>query len=66
MEMIKMCEGQHMMHGMGRMHRNHGMHCFRQFLTKEEQVEMLKHYKEWLEKEAKGVGEQIEKLEKAS
>ena len=47
------------MHGMG-------CECHRQFLTKEEQVEMLEYYKKWLEKEAKGVQEEIEKLQKAS
>ena len=36
----------------------------RSFLTKEEKVEMLKEYKETLEKEAKGVGERIKELEK--
>jgi hypothetical protein len=36
----------------------------RNFLTKEEKVELLKEYKENLEKEAKGVGERIKDLEK--
>ena len=36
----------------------------RGFLTKEEKVELLKEYKEDLEKEAKGVSERIEELEK--
>ena len=36
----------------------------RGFLTKEEKVELLKEYKENLEKEAKGVGERIKELEK--
>jgi len=36
----------------------------RNFLTKEEKVEMLADYKESLEKEAKGVAEQIERLKK--
>lgn len=36
----------------------------RDFLTKEEKTEMLKEYKENLEKEAKGVGERIKELEK--
>ena len=36
----------------------------RSFFTKEEKVEMLKNYKESLEKEAKGVGERIKDLEK--
>lgn len=37
---------------------------YRSFLTREEKVEMLKEYKENLEKEAKGVGERIKELEK--
>ena len=37
----------------------------RSFLTREEKLEMLKEYKETLEKEAKGVGERIKDLEKA-
>lgn len=36
----------------------------RSFLTKEEKVEMLKEYQEALEKEAKGVAERIEELQK--
>jgi len=36
----------------------------RNFLTKEEKLEILKGYKEELEKEAKGVGERIKQLEK--
>lgn len=36
----------------------------RGFLTNEEKVEMLKEYKEELEKEAKGVAERIKELEK--
>ena len=36
----------------------------RNFFTKEERVEMLKEYKNTLEKEAKGVGEKINQLEK--
>lgn len=36
----------------------------RQFLTKDEKIEMLKEYKESLEQEAKGVGERIKDLEK--
>jgi hypothetical protein len=38
----------------------------RNFLTKGEKVEMLKEYKESLEKEAKGVAERIKELEKAN
>lgn len=37
----------------------------RNFLTKDEKIEMLKEYKESLEKEAKGVGERIGELKKA-
>ena len=55
-----MCHGEH------RMYRNHGMFCFRQFLTKEEKIEHLEEYKKWLEKEKKGVEETIEELKKAS
>ena len=36
----------------------------RNFLTKEERIELLKEYKENLEKEAKGVSERIKELEK--
>jgi len=48
------------------------MNCYcgcdgeRSFLTKEEKIEMLKDYKDYLEKEAKGVEERIEELRKAS
>lgn len=38
----------------------------RSFLTREEKLEMLKEYKETLEKEAKGVSERIKELEKAN
>ena len=34
----------------------------RSFLTREEKVEILKDYKESLEKEAKGIGERIKEL----
>ena len=37
---------------------------FRQFLTKEEKIELLKEYKESLEKEAKGITERIKELQK--
>jgi hypothetical protein len=40
------------------------MQCGRHFLTKEEKLEMLQHYKEWLDSEAKGVEETIVKLRK--
>lgn len=36
----------------------------RNFLTKEEKIQLLKEYKEYLEKEAKGVSERIKDLEK--
>jgi hypothetical protein len=38
----------------------------RRFLTKEERIDLLKEYKEDLEKEAKGVEERIRELEKAA
>ncbi len=38
----------------------------RSFLTNEEKVEMLKEYRDSLEKEAKGVSERIRQLEKGS
>ncbi len=34
----------------------------RKFLTKEEKIEMLQEYKDYLEKEAKGVSERIEQI----
>jgi len=36
----------------------------RGFFTKEEKIDMLKDYKESLEKEAKGVAEKIKQIEK--
>ena len=36
----------------------------RSFLTREEKVEMLKEYKQNLEKESKGVAERIKEIEK--
>jgi len=54
-----------MCYGPQGMHRNHGMHCWRSFLTKEEKIEHLEEYKKWLEKETKGVEEAIENLKKA-
>jgi hypothetical protein len=56
----KMCNEQY-----GR-YRNHGMQCWRHFLTKDEKIEMLEEYKKWLEKETKGVEERIKELNKAS
>ena len=35
----------------------------RQFLTKEEKIEMLKEYKESLEREVRDIAERIEELE---
>jgi hypothetical protein len=36
----------------------------RSFFTKEEKIEMLKEYRESLEKEAKGVAERIKEMQK--
>ena len=36
----------------------------RNFLTKEEKVEMLREYKEHLDKESKGISERIKEIEK--
>ena len=38
----------------------------RRFLTRDEKVEMLKEYKDSLEKEVRGIAERIKELEKAS
>jgi len=38
----------------------------RNFLTRDEKVEMLQEYKESLEKEAQGVSEKIEQITKAA
>jgi len=35
----------------------------RSFLTKEEKIEMLKEYKEYLDKESKGTSEKIKELQ---
>lgn len=52
----------------GKSHGSYGCggncECDRKFLTKEEKVEMLKEYKDTLNKELKGVSETIEELEK--
>lgn len=37
---------------------------YRNFLTKEEKIEMLREYKESLEKEVKGISEKIRALER--
>ena len=42
----------------------HGCCGERSFFTKEEKVEMLKEYKDSLEKEAKGVAERIKEMQK--
>ena len=42
----------------------HGCCGQRSYFTKDEKVEMLKEYKESLEKEAKGVAERIKQLKK--
>lgn len=42
---------------------NIGFHRPRSFLTKEEKVELLKEYKNELEKEVKGVSERLKELE---
>ena len=57
-----MCKERYMMFGMHNLHCHYG----RNFLTKEEKMEHLKEYKNWLEKEKKGVEEKIEELNKAS
>lgn len=46
--------------------QEYGCNCGapRGFFTKEERIEMLKEYKDSLEKEAKGVSERIKELEK--
>ncbi len=50
------------------MHGDCGNNCgygqMRNFLTKEEKIELLQEYKQYLEKEAKGVSERIKELEK--
>jgi uncharacterized protein (DUF2164 family) len=38
----------------------------RSFFSREEKIQMLKEYKDYLEKEAKGVSEKIKDLEKAA
>jgi hypothetical protein len=46
------------------MHGHDEHNCGRQFFTKEERAEVMKRYKEWLEKEAKGVEEALERMKK--
>ncbi len=49
------------------MHEYCGCECSpRNFLTREEKLEMLKEYKQWLEKEGKGVAERIKELQKSN
>ena len=38
----------------------------RSFLTREEKIEMLKEYKDVLDKESQGVAEKIKEMEKAA
>ena len=45
-------------------HGHDPLMCGRSFFTKEERAEMLGMYKEWLEKEAKGVEEHLERMKK--
>ncbi len=40
--------------------------CGRHFLSREEKVEKMKQYREWLVKETKGVDEAIAELEKGA
>jgi len=52
-------------------HMNHAMqsmqcHGGRHFFTKEEKIEHLEHYKQWLENETKGVKEAIKQLQKTT
>lgn len=57
---IIMCRVQ----GHGMMHGHGDDMCGRHFFTKEETAEVMQRYKEWLEKEAKGVEEAIEQMSK--
>ena len=52
-------------HGHGHGHGDSCCHGARHFLTREEKIEHLEMYKEWLEKEAQGVKEAIDELKKA-
>ena len=51
-------------HGPGAMHGHDDRMCGRQFCTKEERAEVMERYKEWLEREAKGVGEALDRMNK--
>ena len=55
-----------MCHEPNGMYRTHKIHCWRQFFTKEEKIEMLEEYKKRLEKEIEGVIQTIEKIKRAS
>jgi len=46
-------------------HGHYPGHYPRRFLTKEEQIEHLTKYKEWLQNEAKGIDEAIANLKEA-
>jgi hypothetical protein len=50
--------------GHGTMHGDNDQMCGRHFFTKEERAEVMNRYKEWLEKEAKGVEEALERMSK--
>ena len=51
-------------HGPDMMHGHDDHMCGRQFFTQEERAEVLERYKVWLEKEAKGVQEEIDRITK--
>ncbi|HYY67997.1 MAG TPA: hypothetical protein VE572_06600 [Nitrososphaeraceae archaeon] len=46
-------------------HSGRGFQRARSFLTKEERIELLKEYKQDLERESQGVAERIKELEAA-
>jgi hypothetical protein len=50
--------------GSGMFHGKDDHMSGRHFFTKEERAEVLERYKEWLEKEAKGVEEAIDRMNK--
>jgi hypothetical protein len=58
--MVMYCKGG----GHGMAHGHAPSTCGRSFFTKEEKAEMLEMYKDWLEKEAKGVQEHLDRLNK--
>lgn len=57
---MDMCMG----HGPRMMQGHDPSMCGRHFFTKEEKAEVLERYKDWLEKEAKGVQEMLDELKK--